>query len=287
MNEIRRFLARYPASGLVSDPLVIVPTFNNGPYLQNCLSQLQKLGLKRYLIFDGGSSDPETVSIVQRLVSEDRAIIFPDNPGPRHFFENKSIYSELPEVFCVTDPDLEFNSDLPEQFTNRLYSLGVEKRVGKVGLALSIEGQLREEEFFFGKKWRTIRQWESQFWLKPITNSLGLEAYDAPIDTTFALYNKKFLGKNDFFKGIRVAGEFTARHLPWYTNSASLEDERRSDQISVHSTWNKTASAFGERRALENALKKIEEMESSFSWKITAPLRMFHRVFLKLRGTGL
>ena len=41
------------------------------------------------------------------------------------------------------------------------------------------------------------------------------ELYDSNLDTTFCLINNKYKGVNKC-SGIRVAGNFTAKHLPWY-----------------------------------------------------------------------
>ena len=60
----------------------------------------------------------------------------------------------------------------------------------------------------------SIKDWESVFWTKRVEDD-EYELYEAGIDTTFALVNKKYPGG----KSIRVAGNFTARHIPWYVKN--------------------------------------------------------------------
>lgn len=276
MEQIEDFLGRFPSIDDVSDPVVIVPTFNNGRYLENCLRQLRKLNLNRFVVFDGGSTEIQTLRLLADLSREGRVLTFLHNPGPRHFFLDKRIFRALPEIFCVTDPDLDFNPGLPAKFLNTLFTLTEEFQIGKAGFALSLEGDITSKEFFFGQRWRTIPEWEGQFWSKPRENSLNLEIYEAPIDTTFALYNKKYLSSQDFFRAMRVAGNFTAKHLPWHVSSSHSLGS--IETVGPHSTWNLENSLLRQKKALGEALRKISEMEASFSWRITSPLRRVHKL---------
>jgi hypothetical protein len=51
-----------------------------------------------------------------------------------------------------------------------------------------------------------------------------LEVYAAPVDTTFAVYQKKYFLNGDFARGVRVAGNFSTCHLPWYSHLELLSD---------------------------------------------------------------
>jgi hypothetical protein len=73
----------------------------------------------------------------------------------------------------------------------------------------------------------TFASWESQFWRDPV--ALGdLQLYRAPVDTTFALYNRKHFdplarafARQKLFDcmdtpgSYRLAGPYTATHVPW------------------------------------------------------------------------
>jgi hypothetical protein len=82
----------------------------------------------------------------------------------------------------------------------------------KIGFALDIS---HPEEFLEGPyvETLTIAEHEAQFWLHRIPDP-EFELYRAPIDTTFCLVNKRVYDHGS--RHIRIAGDFTAKHLPWY-----------------------------------------------------------------------
>ena len=58
---------------------------------------------------------------------------------------------------------------------------------------------------------------ESQYWKSPISHP-QYKLYRAPIDSTFALINKKYRQIGNMHNSIRMAGDFTAVHRPWTIN---------------------------------------------------------------------
>jgi len=284
VSKLERLLSSLPAGDLVSDPLVLIPTFNNGAYLLNFINQLQRLDLTRYLVIDGGSSEPATLRVLGDLQEENRVMVVANNPGPRYFFESAEIFDSLPPIFCVSDPDLDLNEKLPTDFLQNLYDVSVQFSTGKVGFALDLDEDLIEEEFFFYGEWHTIRGWEEKYWRDRVPNTLDLEVYRAEIDTTFALYNKLYLHPDDFFSALRVAGDFTASHLPWLKDNPLDKPLSFRDDPALHSwtTWSKASSLADLRKVNERNEHKLRLMENSFSWKITAPLRTIGRLLQKI-----
>jgi len=200
---------------------VIITVFNQETYLKNIINQLNKLNLNDLIILDSGSSHPSFKSYLSTLKSAS-VITLKENLGPRHFYENKDIYNSLPDNFIVTDPDLDFNKDLPQDFLNDLIDLSEKYEVGKVGFALSIS---KTEDIF-----EESREWEEKYWKKIVGETrCGDKIFKADIDTTFALYNKKYIKNTsfpgDFFKALRVAGRFTAKHWGWYKEQPIPESE--------------------------------------------------------------
>lgn len=53
----------------------------------------------------------------------------------------------------------------------------------------------------------------------------GSSIYRAAIDTTFALYNKKYLDIINFYLACRIAGRYTCKHIPWYVESGLSANE--------------------------------------------------------------
>jgi hypothetical protein len=142
-----------------------------------------------------------------------------ENRGPHFILREIDFYEKLPEHFCLSDPDIEINQDLPSNFMETLLDLSHKYKTGKVGFSLEIpkESELRESHIFMdGKLWRTI-EWEQQFWKDEVGKTdFGDEIYKTTLDTTFALYNKKYFDPDDRYKSLRIAGRFTAKHLGSY-----------------------------------------------------------------------
>jgi len=118
----------------------------------------------------------------------------------------------MPDKFILTDPDLEFNSNLPIHFIEELVALSNIYKSNKIGFALDISEPNKMYTGIYHNN-KDICAWEAQFWSNKIPNS-EYELYIANIDTTFCLINKRNTGNN-----IRVAGRFTAKHLPWYIDN--------------------------------------------------------------------
>lgn len=62
--------------------------------------------------------------------------------------------------------------------------------------------------------------------------------YASPIDTTFAVYRKQnYFG--DFHNAIRVAGDYSAIHLPWFIELDLMNDADRDiyNKSNVSSNW--------------------------------------------------
>ena len=202
-------------------PIIIV-SYNNHLYVENTIKQIQKINsayLQNILIMDNNSTEPDTILYIENIIKTSRVQVIRNktNLGPWvSHYQNAHIYNMMPDKFILTDPDLEFNKDLPSNFIEVLEILSNKYPAGKLGFALKIddysEDMFAGDTYFWGKN---IYDWESQFWKNKIINEKDYELYHADIDTTFALHNKKyFCGRNE--NSIRIAGNFTAKHLPWY-----------------------------------------------------------------------
>jgi hypothetical protein len=128
---------------------------------------------------------------------------------------NTDVYDMLPDKFILTDPDLEFNIALPNDFVEILSNLSDKYNSYKIGFALDISDFDKMFPGIYNRGYN-IYDWENHFWQKRITD-LEYELYNADIDTTFALINKKNI--HNIKINIRVAGDFLAKHLPWYIDN--------------------------------------------------------------------
>ncbi|GBR00460.1 hypothetical protein AA21952_0107 [Acetobacter oeni LMG 21952] len=151
----------------------------------------------------------------------------------------------LPELFCLTDPDIEFSKSLPADFMTQLTLLSDHFRIGKVGFALSLKNKDKMKQARFINASQAgpthIWEWESQFWRYKLGHLPdGSEVFDAPIDTTFALYNKKYFNPDQFFHAVRVSGNYESEHTPWYEETTVPEEEevmyRKTEKYSKYSS---------------------------------------------------
>lgn len=209
-------------------PIVII-CYNNYRYVANTLTQIAKINKDYYaniIILNNTSTCPETIAYLQSVssVSSGGVSVINNigNLGPwiTHL-NNRHIYDLLPDKYIITDPDLKLNEKIPCNFIEILANLSDTYKTAKIGLALDISDH---EQFHTTKEYmanQTIREWESQFWKKKIatdtsaTAYAAYELYDADIDTTFCLMNKTNIMRG-YDNKIRVAGDFTAKHIPWY-----------------------------------------------------------------------
>ena len=136
----------------------------------------------------------------------------------------------------MSDPDLELNKNLPDNFVDILYELSNKHKIYKVGFALDISDH---ENFLSCETYNgaSIHNWEKQFWGNKIEDEY--ELYNANIDTTFSLINKKYFNGNHH-EAIRIAGNFTAKHLPWYNNY--IKNNIPKDELEIWRKNNKSSS---------------------------------------------
>jgi hypothetical protein len=239
----------------ISIPIVII-SYNNHKYVENTIKQLRKVDPKlveTIVIMDNCSTCNDTILYLNENAHNVIIIRNKTNNGPRIAHpSNKEVLNILPERFILTDPDLEFNLELPTNFIEILGEILDKYPTQKAGFAISVE----DHEFFYPYRnyigWGTIYEWESRFWKSDTKedfhsnyHSTPIPLYHSLIDTTFALYAKSRIkmvtdeGMGEVrFEAIRVAGCFTCRHLPFYMNDPvmSIEDRYKHYSTSKFST---------------------------------------------------
>lgn len=113
-----------------------------------------------------------------------------------------------------TDCDIELNPKTPPNFIETIISKMDQYGKTKGGLALRID-DLPENDYTGHYK-----SWEQGHW----TLKLEKDVYQACIDTTFCVIKP---GLPFDYQAIRLAGDMTARHIPWYTNFSDLDEEEK------------------------------------------------------------
>jgi hypothetical protein len=200
-------------------PIIIV-CYNNYKYVKNTIDQLIRVNpgyKKSIIIMNNSSDDNETIEYLNSL---DIRIKTLPNKGPWVTpIDNADFYNELPDKFIISDPDLEFHPNLPTDFVSRMAELSDKYKTSKIGFSINMSDS---DKMYPGEYMRSVIEWESKFWQNRISDD-NYELYSADIDTTFSLINKKYWLNSS----IRIAGNFTCRHLPFYINNGvmSLKEE--------------------------------------------------------------
>jgi hypothetical protein len=198
---------------------VLICSFNRLYYLKRIIRQFNKLSIKP-IILDNNSNNKNLLKFYKNNKKEKFFLIkLFKNFGHNVIYE-KFIYDSLPNIFAYTDPDISLNKKLKKDFLLFLSNLTEKYRVQKVGFAINIKS-IRKIKLRIGhrnknkkiiSKYVDVKKFEKDYW--KILLQKNPTMYKAKIDTTFAVYNKKYISK-DKFKGIRVADNFTCKHLPW------------------------------------------------------------------------
>ncbi|RZL04451.1 MAG: hypothetical protein EOP36_00095 [Rubrivivax sp.] len=224
---------------------VIIVSHNNHCHVAQMARQLN-IHKIHPIIIDNASTDSTTITGLKEISKSGQASIIFSQKNFGHmvgFIE--PIYEKLPNFFAYTDPDLAFSENLPEDFLQVLANLTEEFQVYKAGCALPyvLEGRTLSAKktsisartpFRFTSE-HTIQEWESKYWKQKLVHDI--EIYAAQIDTTFAVYNKaKYRGF--FVDAIRVAGQFSAIHLPWFDDL----DPMTAPQKEVYQSNNRSTS---------------------------------------------
>jgi len=194
-------------------PIVIV-SFNNYKYVSNMVKQIENINssYSEFIkIMDNNSTCVDTINYLNSV--REKVIFNKTNSGPWIApGTNANVYNMMPNKFILTDPDLEFNPNLPKNFIEIMIELSNRHNSGKIGFALDISDH---NKMFQGKYHNneTIYDWEKRFWTTRI-DCPDYELYNASLDTTFCL-----ITKNLHTIEIRIAGNFTAKHIPWYIDN--------------------------------------------------------------------
>lgn len=206
-----------------SIPIIII-NFNQLYYLKNLINDLTIRNFEKIVIIDNQSNYPPLLEYYKDLRLKSNIVIerMNKNYGHKVFFENEDLQLKYGQgYYILTDSDINFYNNMPIDFMQKLIKLlnKNHQKVSKIGFALNIN----DIPDYYNLKKRAIN-WEEKFWRKQVMNNI----YDAPIDTTFALYLPGFPRKNNkngFYRALRVGGEYTVKHGGWYQNSENPSEE--------------------------------------------------------------
>lgn len=200
-------------------PIYII-SYNRPSDLKLCIERLEQDGYKNLIILDNDSTDESLLSYYRTLPYKIEYLRF--NYGHKAFWKCGKFCDIIKKsYYVVTDPDIVpfgANSNYVEYFLQILKDY---PHKTKVGFSLRIFDLPDEYPY----KWDIIR-FES-FYNERVRGDKRV-LYDAPIDTTFALYAPRENFPYDtekFYDAIRTGEPYTARHLTWYVTPETVSKE--------------------------------------------------------------
>ena len=199
---------------------VYVVAFNQATYVKDIVGQLRKY-TKHIIIVDNASTYGPLLAFYETLANDPVVQVIRRDRNDGHKVVTTKLYDELPDVFAITDPDLSFPDTMPIDALEIMRDVGVSHNAAKVGVALDISESLNFDNLKLDGTDYTIRGWERRWWDHPIPHTT-LSLFDADIDTTLAVYNKKI----NTGRVIRIAGDYTTIHRPWLKDNGMSRDEQ-------------------------------------------------------------
>ncbi len=192
---------------------IVINNFNRLTTTKKLADDLSNLGYSNIHILDNASSFPPLLDwysscpyIVKRLDSNQEFLSVYNSGYINEFIKDPWI--------AYTDCDIELNSECPGGFIEKLIALTEKYGRTKGGLALRID-DLPNNSYT-----EHYRNWEARYWV----NKLEDDVYDGHVDTTFCVIKP---GIPFDYQAIRVAGNMTAKHVPWYTDFSNMNEEEK------------------------------------------------------------
>lgn len=203
---------------------IIINNYNRYTFLLQLISWLEKNNYTNIVILDNDSTYPKLLEYYKS--TKHKVIFLKKNVGYKALWQTP-VFDEFKNSFYVyTDPDVAPNENCPADVVFKLY-LVLEKynSIEKCGPALDIDNI---PDVYDNKK--QVIDWEKKHWEEKVE----ADVYNAPIDTTFALYRPFAMGEAEICKAYRLGGKYTFLHLPWYLNTDNLPEEEMFYKNSIN-----------------------------------------------------
>lgn len=211
---------------------IIINNYNRLEYLKRLIASLKVRGYNNIYILDNDSTYPPLLDFYKR--ADVNVIFLEKNWGYRAIWESGVVKKFWSSYYVYTDSDMEISRECPRDFMNYfLQILDQYPRCFKVGFGMKVD-DLHDR---YKHKEQVVLH-EQQFWKKELRPGL----FEAPIDTTFALY-RPYTGTSANFNkmNIRTGAPYLIHHLPWYMDSdnPSAEEVYYVNSIITSTHWSK------------------------------------------------
>lgn len=198
---------------------IYVTNFNNLERgFRRLLAWLRANGHKNITVLDNASTWAPLLDFYAAQ-PELQVLRLAENKGPYAFW-HLELHMQQATPFVVTDPDVVPAVTCPRDLVGKMLE-GLETLPSapcKVGPSLRVDN-LPAHYHLRGE----VVEWERQWWQR-LTADGG--AYEALIDTTFALYKPGSVAWPPVGTHYRLAPPYTVEHIPWYEDSEHPSEER-------------------------------------------------------------
>lgn len=209
---------------------IIINNKNHLTYLMRLIKSLEKRGYTNIYIIDNHSTYQPLLDFYDKTSYQ--VFRLSKNVGFCALWDTDIFAQFEGQYYVYTDSDLELVDECPTDFMVIMRYLLDKYSLGKVGLSLPIDDL--PPHFANREK---VQKWETAF----NTEKVERLAYNARVDTTFALYKPNVFGDANALLGFRTRFPYSARHLPWYENTAALTEEQQYyyNNVSSSTHWSK------------------------------------------------
>jgi hypothetical protein len=199
---------------------IIINNYNRLTYPKRLIAFLEENGYRNIVVIDNNSTYPPLLKFYESFSYE--VIYEKINYGHLALWKSGLYKKFWTNYFVYTDSDVVPIAECPADFLKTFKDkLDDHYNLDKIGFGIRIDDLPNS----FSLK-KNVVSYESRYWEKEVQPGL----YDAPIDTTFALY-KPFSGlkNNEVYtlKAYRMGSPYLVHHLPWYVDSNNLSKEEQ------------------------------------------------------------
>ncbi len=228
----KRLLRPFFNKGLTEERSYTIPIIINNrnrlTHMIRLINWLEKNNYKNIYILD---NDSTYLPLLEYYKSSPHHIIYlKKNVGYQALWKPKVFMHFKNDYYVYTDPDVVPNDNCPSDVVFQLYKvLKSNSSIEKCGVALKID----DLPTYYKNKEAVISD-EKKHWEHKISDTV----YDAPVDSTFALYRPLAKGRAEDCKAYRLSGKYDFHHLPWYedSNNQTEEDKYYISHVSKGST---------------------------------------------------
>lgn len=193
----------------MSDIPIIINNFNRLSTTKKLADDLSKLGYSNIHILDNNSTYPPLLEWYNSCPY--KVELLGRNLGQLAIY-NSDYINKFQGWVAYSDADIELNPNTPRGFVEKMCSTAEKYQKVKAGLALRIDDL---PSTIYGSY---VKGEEQKFWRQ----ELEPEVFKADVDTTFSTI---IVGQCFTYEAIRIAGDCTARHIPWYLDYENLSEE--------------------------------------------------------------